>query len=121
MRAPMNRRIVAWSGIATLFAILYAGVPFAGLAIDHAVGLFPSSGPGGDPRHPEASERTRAFPAGVRPRGRGSQRPKVNARAGRPLEMTQDPIPVPPPHTRHDIPAGLRELPQAAGHARVPF
>jgi len=37
----MNRQIVAWSGIATLFAILYAGVPFAGLAIDHAVGLGP--------------------------------------------------------------------------------
>ncbi len=37
----MDRRIVAWSGTAILFAALYAGVPLAGLALDGAVGVGP--------------------------------------------------------------------------------
>ena len=35
----MDRRIVAWAEISTLFLVLYAGVPLAGLAIDRGLGL----------------------------------------------------------------------------------
>src|SRR3989449_11586345 len=37
------------------------------------------------------------------------------------LEMTQEPVHMALANHRHDIPASLRELPQAAGHARVPL
>lgn len=35
----MNRWTVAWAGTAILFLTLYAGVPLAGLAIDHALNI----------------------------------------------------------------------------------
>src|SRR2546427_10622299 len=37
------------------------------------------------------------------------------------LEMTQEPVHMALANHRHDIPASLRELPQAAGHAPVPL
>src|SRR6266487_2977416 len=39
MRGPVWRRIVAWSEMAVLFALLYIGVPWAGLQVDRWLGI----------------------------------------------------------------------------------
>src|SRR5207245_8923937 len=59
--------------------------------------------------------------AGVRALWWRSQLLEVDDLDRRAFEMNPEPVHVAFAHDRHDIPAGLRELPQAAGHARVPF
>ncbi|HEX9341248.1 MAG TPA: isoprenylcysteine carboxylmethyltransferase family protein [Thermoplasmata archaeon] len=45
MRGPVWRRIVAWSEMAVLFALLYVGVPWAGLQVDRWLRVAPWPSP----------------------------------------------------------------------------
>src|SRR3989442_3701050 len=74
-----------------------------------------------DPPDSEASELNGDVHAGVRARGWRSQVLEVDDLDRRAFARNPEPVPRAFAHDRHDIPAGLRELPQAAGHARVPF